>query len=399
MKSILQHHWERQVPKLCSIGLIFTLSMFVLFSSNSSTIIRKGTPRGKYIETPNRGGCDLFKGRWIPDSEGSPYTNSSCPTIPQLWNCLRHGRKDRDLVNWRWKPDGCELSRFEPKTFLRIVQGKVLAFIGDSLAQNHMESLICLLSQEERPTPALEDVEDPFITWYFPIHNFTIMKIWSRFLVKSRESSTKAYHAYLDKVDEDWSQKLQGINYAIVDTGNWPPHKTYIYKGNDRIGCLHCREPNITNLPHGFVLREVYRTALKYISTCNDCRDLTTILRTISSAHPKKGSWGSGGYCRRTRPLREEEISIGGSPWESRNIQLKEFRRAKTENRDKGKKYDVIDVTRAMLMRPDGHPGLQHGEKWRKAVDDCLHWCLPGPIDVWNDFLLAVLRKGAAINT
>lgn len=91
--------------------------------------------------------CDLYEGRWIPDFEGSQYTNSSCATIPISKNCFRNGRKDRDFLNWRWKPEKCDLPRFDPKAFLEIVRGKTLAFIGDSVARNHMESLLCLLSQ------------------------------------------------------------------------------------------------------------------------------------------------------------------------------------------------------------------------------------------------------------
>lgn len=92
--------------------------------------------------------CDLLKGHWVPDMKGSSlYTNWSCATIPSSKNCFKNGRKDSDFLKWRWKPDGCELPRFDPKAFLRLVRGKKLAFIGDSVARNHMESLLCLLSQ------------------------------------------------------------------------------------------------------------------------------------------------------------------------------------------------------------------------------------------------------------
>lgn len=52
-----------------------------------------------------------------------------------------------DFVNWRWKPDECELPRFDSMAFLHLLRGKKLAFIGDSVARNHMESLLCILSQ------------------------------------------------------------------------------------------------------------------------------------------------------------------------------------------------------------------------------------------------------------
>nr|POF00362.1 protein altered xyloglucan 4-like [Quercus suber] len=92
--------------------------------------------------------CDLSKGHWIREPRGSYfYTNSSCATIPNSKNCFKQGRMDKDFLNWRWKPDQCELPRFDAKFFLQIVQGKIMAFIGDSVARNHIESLLCLLSQ------------------------------------------------------------------------------------------------------------------------------------------------------------------------------------------------------------------------------------------------------------
>lgn len=92
--------------------------------------------------------CDLFKGHWIRGLRGSSYyTNSSCPTIPDSKNCFKHGRMDNDFLNWKWKPEQCELPMFDPKIFLNIVRGKKMAFIGDSVARNHMDSLLCLLSQ------------------------------------------------------------------------------------------------------------------------------------------------------------------------------------------------------------------------------------------------------------
>jgi len=26
------------------------------------------------------------------------------------------------------------------------------------------------------------------------------------------------------------------------------------------------------------------------------------------------------------------------------------------------------------------------------TIADCVHWCLPGPVDTWNEFLLQMLK-------
>jgi len=93
------------------------------------------------------GSCDLHRGKWIPDSAGPLYTNSTCPAIRQHQNCRGNGRPDTGYENWRWKPDDCELPRFDARKFLELMRGKTLAFVGDSVARNQMQSLVCILWQ------------------------------------------------------------------------------------------------------------------------------------------------------------------------------------------------------------------------------------------------------------
>ncbi|WRX18331.1 Trichome birefringence-like [Theobroma cacao] len=92
-------------------------------------------------------GCDLYHGNWFYDPQGPLYTNNSCPVLTQMQNCQGNGRPDKEYENWRWKPSKCDLPRFDAKKFLELMRGKTLAFIGDSVARNQMESMLCLLWQ------------------------------------------------------------------------------------------------------------------------------------------------------------------------------------------------------------------------------------------------------------
>lgn len=91
--------------------------------------------------------CDLYQGSWFYDREGPLYTNNSCPVLTQMQNCQGNGRPDKGYENWRWKPSQCDLPRFDARKFLELMKGKTLAFIGDSVARNQMESMLCLLWQ------------------------------------------------------------------------------------------------------------------------------------------------------------------------------------------------------------------------------------------------------------
>ncbi|KAJ0745094.1 putative PMR5 domain, PC-Esterase [Helianthus annuus] len=57
--------------------------------------------------------CDLYDGTWVPD-EGYPLYNAShCPFAETSFNCLANGRKDNGYLKWRWRPNNCEISRFD----------------------------------------------------------------------------------------------------------------------------------------------------------------------------------------------------------------------------------------------------------------------------------------------
>lgn len=344
--------------------------------------------------------CDLFKGHWIRGLRGSSYyTNSSCPTIPDSKNCFKHGRMDNDFLNWKWKPEQCELPMFDPKIFLNIVRGKKMAFIGDSVARNHMDSLLCLLSQEEIPKDIHKDSEDKFRTYYFPKYDFTLMILWSRFLIVGEErivngTDTGIFDLHFDKVDEDWAKVIPELDYAIVSGGHWFFRLMYLHQGGKLLGCVYCSEKNVINRDSDFTLRLAFEATLNYINNCKECRKgkLLTILRTFAPAHFEGGIWNTGGYCNRTSPMNEGEVDLNRFEWNLRNVQMEEF--MKVKNNNKGNiRFEILDVTNAMMMRPDGHPGQHWGNKWMKGYNDCTHWCLPGAIDVWSELLLAVLQR------
>nr|CAB3450961.1 unnamed protein product [Digitaria exilis] len=70
---------------------------------------------------------------------------------------------------------------------------------------------------------------------------------------------------------------------------------------------------------------------------------------------------------------------------------------AATSQQRNGVELRLLDITEAMEMRPDGHPAPSRychppgGSVEGSFVVDCLHWCLPGPIDLWSELLFQML--------
>ncbi|VVB09346.1 unnamed protein product [Arabis nemorensis] len=343
--------------------------------------------------------CDLSKGHWVPDPQGSLYTNSTCLTIPHSKNCLNNGRPNSDFLLWRWKPENCDLPRFNPKSFLDLVRGKKMNFVGDSLARNHMESLLCLLSMEETPKDIYKDAEDRNRIWYFPEHDFTLSTSWTKFLVAGSErtyankTGTGIFYLDIDKIDEQWAKDLPNTDIAVVSAGHWLFRPIYINRGDETLGCIFCYLRNTTQISLKEGLKLVFSAAFKHINACRNCKDnLVTVLRTFSPSHFENGTWNTGGACGREHPFRVNEINLHSNDMEIRTSQIQELEEIKRDSLNK-KKFAVLDVTKVMLMRPDGHPNSDWGNKWMSGFNDCTHWCLPGPIDTWSEFLMVLLKQ------
>jgi len=255
-----------------------------------------------------------------------------------------------------------------------------------------------LLLQVETPIDIQEkDAEDRFKTWYFRGHDFILMTLWTKFLVAGTErvingSATGAFDLHLDKLDTTWTLKLPWINYLVISDGHWYFRKNYLYENNKLIGCIYCSEGNLTDYGPTFAIQRACRTALQFINKCKNCDGLVTFLRTFSPAHFENGQWNGGGYCNRSNPFSKREVSFSGTEWQLRTSQVEEVQSIHKVERRGAKRFRVLDVTKAMIMRPDAHPGSHWNNQYMKGYSDCVHWCMPGPIDTWNQLLLEVMK-------
>ncbi|WVZ81150.1 hypothetical protein U9M48_028563 [Paspalum notatum var. saurae] len=355
-----------------------------------------------FTATPGRvpKGCDIFRGEWVPDGGGIPYyTNRSCPHIQEHQNCLKYGRPDLGFLRWRWRPSGCDLPRFNAAAFLDSIRGRSLAFVGDSLARNHMQSLMCLLSKVEYPKDISKKKNLEFSTMLYESHNCTVAIFWSPFLVKANKSEDEElWHLYLDEPDDAWLAEIGGFDYIVISAGNWFTRPSMFHEAGDVVGCHYCLIPGVKDLSLRYSQRIAFRSALRALTSGFAGFSGTVILRTLSpTSHFEDGEWNKGGDCRRTRPYAANEIRMVGLDLDFYTAQVEEFSRAKaeaeTETARPRARLELMDTTAAMLLRPDGHPS-RYGH-WAHVnvtlYNDCVHWCLPGPIDVWNEMLFQML--------
>ncbi|QHO10047.1 Protein trichome birefringence-like [Arachis hypogaea] len=396
---------KQMIPKVTLLAvfaiLVFTVTplSYPLFRySSSSSYLKKNSDKAssafddlnqfsQSLPSTSVKKCDIFSGEWVPNPKAPYYTNKTCWAIHEHQNCMKYGRPDSEFMKWRWKPNGCDLPVFNPFQFLELVRGKSLAFVGDSVGRNQMQSMICLLSRAEWPIDVSLTRDDYFMRWKYASYNFTMASFWTPHLVRSHEgakgpSQTGLYSLYLDEPDEKWITQIQDFDYIILNGGHWFTRSMVFYENQKLVGCHYC-----------LLEIKAFRTAFRAINNLENFKGIT-YLRTFSPSHFENGLWNQGGNCVRTKPFRSNETQLEGLNLEFYMIQLEEFKVAEKEARKKGLRLRLLDTTQATLLRPDGHPSrFGHWPNENVTLyNDCVHWCLPGPIDTWSDFLLEMLK-------
>nr|GEV96039.1 protein altered xyloglucan 4 [Tanacetum cinerariifolium] len=342
--------------------------------------------------------CDYTNGKWVHDNKGPSYNSSACGTIKDGQNCVSHGRPDMGYLYWRWKPNKCHLPRFDPNAFLQLVKDRHLAFVGDSLARNQLESLLCLLATVSVPNLVYTSGQDnKFRKWHFASHNVNVSVYWSPFLVKGFEKSEEVPYnrLHLDSVNDVWAKDLGEIDMVVLSIGHWYLHPAVFYYGDTVLGCHSCNDKNYTQVGFYDVYGMAFNTTLKALAD----KKIDVIVTTFSPAH-FEGDWDSLDACSKTKPFEENERKLEGMDYEMRRKEMEQVVAAKENTKNfKDFRLEALDVTKIALMRPDGHPGsymyanpFANGKRDR-VPNDCVHWCLPGPIDTWNEIMTAEIIK------
>uniref|UniRef100_A0A2K1ZSD1 Uncharacterized protein n=1 Tax=Populus trichocarpa TaxID=3694 RepID=A0A2K1ZSD1_POPTR len=136
--------------------------------------------------------CNFSKGRWVVDSRWSLYSGKKCRSwLSGMWACRLTTRTDISYEGYRWQPENCTMPDFERTAFLRRMQHKTIAFIGDSIGRQQFQSLMCMATGGE-DSSEVENVGEAYgliklpeatrpndFAYRFTNTNTTILYYWS----------------------------------------------------------------------------------------------------------------------------------------------------------------------------------------------------------------------------
>ncbi|XP_071722476.1 protein trichome birefringence-like 34 [Rutidosis leptorrhynchoides] len=397
----LKHMFESSLIIFFIIGALATTAVYYINSDEHdfrSTIFHKDNVYDSLKS------CDLFSGKWIHDNESYPiYKEDECPYIPGEFACGQHGRKDYKYQQWRWKPHGCNIPRFDAKAVLERLRGKRVIFVGDSVNRNQWLSMVCML---QSVIPAglkkMHKVANvSLFTFKAFEYNVSVDFYWAPLLVESN-ADHPSKHKRNERIVHIQSIEKHAKNWVNADVLVF---NSYLWWGTPTLKILYGsfegskRYDTISN-------HDGYRMVLekwsKWLSTRINHTRTQSYFMSMTATHQRAADWGiegNGNCLNETQPVIKDHFWESGSDLKMMRILELSLNNLKAT----GVSVQLMNITQLTQYRKDGHPSIhrlfysrlkskQLSNPTRYA--DCTHWCLPGVPDTWNELLLAyVLQK------
>ncbi|KAK1359146.1 Protein trichome birefringence-like 13 [Heracleum sosnowskyi] len=407
MAGVRDHHTKRTLSlsthsssrtSILLLSLLCTASLYLVFSLFKSPSLSATSQSLSQNQPP----CDYSIGKWIYDpTVRSPLRyDNTCKEIYKGWNCIASNKSNAiEIVKWRWKPKGCDLPQFDPVAFLRLYRNTNIGFVGDSLNRNMFVSLFCTLkrvSGEVRKwRPVGADRGFTFLQYNLTIayHRTNLLARYGSWSASDNNGKLESlgykegYRVDVDIPDGTWAEAPTFHDILILNTGHWwwapskfDPVKSpmlFFEKGMPLVPPISPEAGLDMVLGHmtSFVERKVRPGSVLFF-------------RTQSPRHFEGGDWDQGGSCQRIQPLMPQQVEElfavknNGTNVETRLVNQHLYKGLKSSS------FHVLDITHMSEYRADAHPSTSGGKKH----DDCMHWCLPGLTDVWNDLFIAQLN-------
>ncbi|KAG6433513.1 hypothetical protein SASPL_105127 [Salvia splendens] len=329
--------------------------------------------------------CNIYEGKWVYDESFPLFDSSKCSAIRGQFNCLKYGRPDHQFLKYRWQPNACNLPRFDARDFLARMKGNHIMFVGDSVSENHGQSLICLLNQAGAPAQVVEAVSgrtpNNLVTNVkLEAHGITISILLSHYLVDI-ENEKIGRILKLDSIKDGNTWKQADV--LIFNTWLWwyrkGPKQPWDY--------IESEGKIVKDMDRMEAFRRGLTTWKNWADSNLNPSKTKVFFQGISPMHYNGEDWNARGVkdcSRETTPL-EGSTYPAGEPLALKVLKSVLYRKTSSTSMP----VSLLDITTLSQLRKDGHPSKYNN----LGGMDCTHWCLAGIPDTWNHLLYTELLR------
>ncbi|PON92212.1 Protein trichome birefringence-like [Trema orientale] len=343
--------------------------------------------------------CNVANGKWVFNRSIKPlYSDRSCPYLDRQVSCVKNGRPDSDYRHWEWQPEDCTLPRFDPELALKKLRGKRLLFVGDSLQRGQWQSFVCLVESiipEEQKSMKRGRSHSVFKAKEY---NATIEFYWAPFLVESNSDlhiigDPKKRILKVDSVAKH-AKNWMGVDILVFNTYVWWMSGLKI---KSLWGSFSNGDEGYEELDAPVAYRIGLKTWANWVDSTVNPNNTRVFFTTMSPTHQRSADWNNkeGIKCfNETKPVKKKGHWGSGSDKRIMKVVSDVVGRMKVP-------VSVINVTQISEYRVDAHSSVYTETGGKLLTEDqkadplhhadCIHWCLPGVPDTWNQILLAHL--------
>ncbi|KAI4331601.1 hypothetical protein MLD38_029776 [Melastoma candidum] len=338
--------------------------------------------------------CDVTSGKWVLDNVTYPlYEESECPYMSDQLACHTHGRDDIRYQHWRWQPHRCDLQRWNTSEMWEKLRNKRLMFVGDSLNRGQWISMLCLLQSAAAKDKRSITPNAPLTIFRAEEYNATIEFLWVPLLVESN-SDDPVNHRLAERIIRPDSIRTHALKWEQADILVF---NTYLWWRETTVKLLWSddEEGECEELDGMDAMELAMETWAHWVMTRLDPSKRVFFV-TMSPTHQLSEDWKpeSQGNCYgENEPIKSESHWGSGS-------ELPAMRMVERVLGRLGPRVSAINITQLSEYRKDGHPSI-YRKFWEPlspeqlanpaSFSDCIHWCLPGVSDVWNQLLFHLL--------
>ncbi|XP_027176630.1 protein trichome birefringence-like 34 [Coffea eugenioides] len=353
--------------------------------------------------------CNLFSGKWVYDNHSYPlYKEKQCTFMSDQLACEKFGRKDLTYQNWRWQPHHCDLPRFNATALLERLRNKRLVFVGDSLNRGQWVSMVCLVETSMPSSSPKSMISNGSLTTFKATdYNASIEFYWAPLLVESN-SDNPVNHRLPDRIVRAHAIEKHARHWTDAHILVF---NSYLWWKQPKMNTLWGSFGNSDGIYKDVEMLRSYEMALKtwadWLEIHINRTKTQLFFISMSPTHQRAEEWGesAGENCySETEMIGKDEYQGNGSNPEM----MRKVEAAINDLKSRGLTVRLINITQLSEYRKEGHPSI-YRKQWElltqrqiskpSAYADCIHWCLPGVPDVWNQLLYAYIFNSSSHNT